>query len=70
MGPHSFNAIYSARSGDVLRRNAMLLPLYSLVLLLVFFAGFAALLIVPGLQGHRRSTIRSCWWCSTTIRRG
>jgi solute:Na+ symporter, SSS family len=51
MSPASFNAVYSARSGDVLRRNAMLLPLYSLVLLLVFFAGFAALLIVPGLKG-------------------
>ena len=51
MSPASFNAIYSARSGDVLRRNAMLLPFYSLVLLLVFFAGFAALLIVPGLKG-------------------
>ena len=51
MNPASFNAVYSARSGDVLRRNAMLLPLYSLVLLLVFFAGFAALLIVPGLKG-------------------
>ncbi len=51
MGAHSFNATYSARSGDALRRNAMLLPLYQLVLLLVFFAGFAALLIVPGLHG-------------------
>jgi SSS family solute:Na+ symporter len=53
MGPQSFNALYSARSEGVLRRNAMLLPLYSLVLLLVFFAGFAALLIVPGLQGTK-----------------
>jgi solute:Na+ symporter, SSS family len=53
MGPQSFNALYSARSEGVLRRNAMLLPLYSLVLLLVFFAGFAALLIVPGLTGTK-----------------
>jgi SSS family solute:Na+ symporter len=51
MGPGSFNALYSARNEDVLRRNAMLLPFYSLVLLLVFFAGFSALLIVPGLKG-------------------
>lgn len=51
MGAHSFNAIYSAGSADALRRNAMLLPIYQLVLLLAFFAGFAALLIVPGLHG-------------------
>lgn len=51
MGPQSMSAIYSARSGDALRRNAMLLPLYQIVILLVFFAGLAALLIVPGLKG-------------------
>lgn len=51
MGPQSFAAIYSARSEDVLRRNAVFLPLYQIVLLLVFFAGFSALLIVPGLRG-------------------
>jgi SSS family solute:Na+ symporter len=51
MGPQSMSAIYSARSENVLRRNAMLLPLYQVVLLLVFFAGLAALLIAPGLKG-------------------
>jgi solute:Na+ symporter, SSS family len=51
MGPHSMNAIYSARSGEALRRNAALLPLYQLLLLLVLFAGLAALLLVPGLHG-------------------
>lgn len=51
MGPQSFAAVYSARSGDVLRRNAVFLPLYQIVLMLVFFAGFAALLVVPGLHG-------------------
>jgi SSS family solute:Na+ symporter len=51
MGPHSINACYSAKSADALRRNAIFLPLYQLVLLLVFFAGFASLLIVPGLKG-------------------
>lgn len=49
MGPHSIAAAYSASSENALRRNAMLLPVYQLVLLLVFFAGFAALLIVPGI---------------------
>ncbi len=52
MGPQSFNAIYSARSENSLRRNAVFLPVYAgIVLLLVFFAGLAALLIVPGLTG-------------------
>ncbi|MGZ3527444.1 MAG: sodium:solute symporter family protein [Vulcanimicrobiaceae bacterium] len=51
MGPHSINACYSAKNADTLRRNAIFLPLYQLVLLLVFFAGFAALAIVPGLKG-------------------
>lgn len=51
MGPHSIAATYSAKDGDTLRRNAVFLPLYQLVVLLVLFAGFSALLIVPGLQG-------------------
>lgn len=51
MGPHTIAAVYSAKSADALRRNAIFLPIYQLVLLLVFFAGFAALLIVPGLKG-------------------
>ncbi|MBV8721971.1 MAG: sodium:solute symporter family protein [Candidatus Eremiobacteraeota bacterium] len=52
MGPQSFNAAYSARSENTLRRNALFLPIYAgVVLLLVFFAGLSALLIVPGLTG-------------------
>ncbi|MBV8375042.1 MAG: sodium:solute symporter family protein [Candidatus Eremiobacteraeota bacterium] len=51
MGPHSINAVYSARSENVLRRNAMLLPFYQIVMLLAFFAGLSALLIAPGLKG-------------------
>lgn len=49
-GPHSMNAILSSKSGDALRRNAIWMPVYQLILLLVFFAGFAALLIVPGMR--------------------
>lgn len=51
MGPHSIAAIYSAKDENVLRRNAVFLPVYQLVLMLVFIAGFSALLIVPGLTG-------------------
>ncbi len=49
-GPQSMNAIFSAKSGDALRRNTIWMPVYQLILLLVFFAGFAALLVVPGMK--------------------
>ncbi len=51
MWPHTFGSIYSAKSENVFRKNAIIMPLYQLVLLFVFFVGFAAILQVPGLQG-------------------
>ena len=51
MGPQSIAAVYSAKDEDTLRRNAIFLPLYGLILILMFFAGFTALLIIPGLRG-------------------
>ena len=51
MGPGTVAAVYSARSDMALRRNAMLLPIYQLMIPLVLFAGFTALLIAPGLKG-------------------
>lgn len=51
MWPHGFGSCYTARNERVFRRNAVLMPLYQLVLLFVFFTGFAALLEVPGLTG-------------------
>jgi solute:Na+ symporter, SSS family len=51
MWPHSFSACYSAKEARVFRRNAIVLPIYQLVLLFVFFVGFAAVLEVPGLTG-------------------
>lgn len=50
MWPHTFGATFTARSADILRRNAVLMPIYSLTLALMFFAGFAAVLIVPHLH--------------------
>jgi solute:Na+ symporter, SSS family len=49
--PHGFASVYTARDERVFRRNAMVLPLYQLILLFVFFVGFAAILKVPGLKG-------------------
>jgi solute:Na+ symporter, SSS family len=51
MWPQYFASVYTARNEDVFRRNAVILPLYQLVILFVFFAGFAAILVVPGLKG-------------------
>jgi len=51
MWPHSFGSVFTARSESVFRRNAIVLPLYQLILAFVFFVGFAAVLKVPGLTG-------------------
>ena len=47
--PHGFAAMFTARSGDTLRRNAVVMPLYNLSLVFIFFVGFAALLLYPKL---------------------
>lgn len=49
--PQFFAGVYTARSENVFRKNAVVLPLYQLVVLFVFFTGFAATLAVPGLTG-------------------
>jgi SSS family solute:Na+ symporter len=51
MWPHAFAALFTARQERTFRRNAMILPLYQLILLFVFFCGFAAILQIPGLTG-------------------
>lgn len=50
MWPHTFGATFTARSADTLRRNAVVMPIYGLTIALMFFAGFAAVLILPHLQ--------------------
>jgi SSS family solute:Na+ symporter len=51
MWPQFFSGVYTARSENVFRKNAVILPLYQLVVLFVFFTGFAAMVVVPGLKG-------------------
>ena len=51
MWPHTFGSVYTARDERIFRRNAIILPVYQLILLFVFFVGFAATLKVPGLKG-------------------
>ena len=50
MWPHMVGSTFSARSEKVLRRNAIIMPVYQLFIFLVFMVGFTALLVVPGLK--------------------
>ncbi len=50
MWPHSFGATFTARSAGTLRRNAVVMPLYTITLAFIFFVGYAAVLVVPGLS--------------------
>jgi SSS family solute:Na+ symporter len=52
MWPHAFGTLYTARSPRAIQVSAVYLPLYQLILLFVFLAGFAAILQVPGLSGQ------------------
>jgi SSS family solute:Na+ symporter len=49
MWPHAFAACFTAKSADTLRRNAVVMPLYTLTLAFILFAGFATVLVLPGL---------------------
>jgi len=49
MWPQYVGACFTARSGDTIRRNAVIMPLYSITMPLMFVVGFTALLVVPGL---------------------
>ena len=51
MWPHTFVAIFSAKNGNALRKNAIMLPIYALFILFVLFAGAATILQVPNLTG-------------------
>jgi SSS family solute:Na+ symporter len=50
MWPQYFACAFTARSGKILRRNAVLMPLYSVTMPLMFFVGLSAVLVLPGLN--------------------
>ena len=50
MWPQNFGAAYTARSGKILRRNAIFMPLYSITMPLMIFVGFTAFLVLPKLS--------------------
>ena len=49
MWPHLFAATFTAKSGGTLQRNAIIMPFYTITMPLIFFVGFTAIMIVPGL---------------------
>ena len=50
MWPQCFGATFTARSAETIRRNAIVMPMYNLSLAFIFFAGFTAYLVIPGLS--------------------
>jgi len=50
MWPQAFASSFTARNSDILRRNAIVLPLYNITMPLMFIVGCTALLVVPGLR--------------------
>jgi len=48
--PHSINGAYTSRSADAIRKNAVFMPLYNIMLIFITILGFAALYIVPGIK--------------------
>lgn len=50
MWPHVFGSAFSAKSDRVIKRNAIIMPLYQIPILLILIVGFTALLVIPGLE--------------------
>ncbi len=50
MWPTIFATAFSAKSAETLKRNAIIMPLYQLPILLILMVGFTALLVIPGLK--------------------
>lgn len=51
MYPQNIQSIFSAKDEKTVRRNITFLPLYTVLAALTLFAGFTALLVLPGLRG-------------------
>ncbi|MFK2826991.1 sodium:solute symporter family protein [Bacillus sp. B190/17] len=51
MWPQTFGAAYTAQNARTFRKNAFILPLYGALSVGAIFVGYAAIIVVPGLQG-------------------
>jgi SSS family solute:Na+ symporter len=50
MWPHVFGSAFSAKSDKIIKRNAIIMPFYQIPILLIFFVGFTAFLVIPELR--------------------
>jgi len=50
MWPHLFLTTYSAKSKQIIRRNAVILPLFAFALIPVIIVGYTCFLVAPGLK--------------------
>lgn len=50
MWPHIFGSVFSAKSDKIIKRNAIIMPFYQIPILLIFFVGFTAFLVIPELK--------------------
>jgi SSS family solute:Na+ symporter len=50
MWPQYFACAFTAKSSNILRRNAVIMPLYGIMMTLVLFVGFSAVLVMPGIR--------------------
>jgi SSS family solute:Na+ symporter len=50
MWPHVFGSVFSAKSDKIIKRNAIIMPFYQIPILLIFFVGFTAFLVIPELK--------------------
>lgn len=57
MWPQLFGTAFSAKSDRIIRRNAVIMPLYQIPVVLVFFVGFTAFLVLPGLKNGDLSLV-------------
>lgn len=57
MWPQFFAATFTARSGQILRRNAVLMPLYALAMPLMLIVGLTAVMVLPGLRNGDLSVL-------------
>jgi SSS family solute:Na+ symporter len=48
--PHAITSVYSAKNAKIIKKNAIILPIYNIMLLLITLLGFAALFIDPQLK--------------------
>jgi SSS family solute:Na+ symporter len=57
MWPHIFGAAFTAKDALVLRRNAIVTPLYTISIVFILIAGFSALLLIPNLANADMSLL-------------